>query len=58
MSENLSAKYCQENNKRLKKLVKDIKIFLRKKKKKSNDMIVNVAKISQKMRNESLLSTE
>ena len=35
MSKNLSAKYYQENKERLlKKLVQDIKIFLRKKKKK------------------------
>ena len=35
MSENLSAKYYQENKGRLqKKLVKDIKIFQKKKKKK------------------------
>ena len=45
MSETLSAKYYQENRKRLqKKLVKDIKIFLKKKKKKSNNMVVNVTK--------------
>ena len=35
MSKNLSAKYYQENKKRLqKKVLKDIKIFLKKKKKK------------------------
>ena len=35
MSENTSAKYCQENKERLqKKLVKDIKILLKKKNKK------------------------
>ena len=35
MSKNLSAKYYQENKERLeKKLVKDIKIFLKKKKRK------------------------
>ena len=59
MSKNLSAKYYQENNERLQKnLVKDIKIFLRKKKKKSSNMVVNVTKISQKMKNKSLLSVE
>ena len=43
MSENLSAKYYQENKERQqKKLVKDIKIFLKKKKKKSKSMILNV----------------
>ena len=36
MSKNLSAKYYQENKERLqKKLVKDTKIFLKKKKKKA-----------------------
>ena len=50
MSKNLSAKYYQENNERLQKnFVKDIKIFLKKKKKKSSNMVVNVIKISQKM---------
>ena len=35
MSKNLSVKYCKENKERLqKKLAKNIKIFLRKKKKK------------------------
>ena len=53
MSKNLSAKYCQENKERQqKKLVKVIKIFLKKKKLKSNNMIVNVIK----MKNTSLLS--
>ena len=48
MSQKLSAKYDQENKERLhqKKLVKEIKIFLRKKKKKSDNMVVNVTKIS------------
>ena len=59
MSKNLSAKYYQENKERpQKKLVKNIKIFLKKKKLKSNSMIVNVIKISQKMKNKSLLSIE
>ena len=40
----------------LKKPMKDIKIFLNKKKKKSNNMVVNITKISQKMKNKSLLS--
>ena len=58
MSKTLSAKYYPENKERLQKnLVKDIKIFL-KKKKKSNKMVVNVRKISQKMKNRSLLSIE
>ena len=59
MSENLPAKYYQENKERLqKKLMKDIKIFLKKKKRKSNNMVMNVTKISQKMKNKSLLSIE
>ena len=59
MCKKLLAKYYQENKERLqKKLVKDIKIFLRKKKKKSNNMVVNVTKISQKMKNKTLLSIE
>ena len=41
-----------------KKLVKDIKIFLKKKNKKSNNMVENVTKISQRRKNESLLSIE
>ena len=55
----LSAKYYQENKERLqKKLLKDTKIFLKNKKKKSNNMVVNVTKISQKMKNKSFLSIE
>ena len=41
-----------------KKLVKDIKIFLMKKKEKSNNMAINFTKISQMMKNKSLLSIE
>ena len=60
MSTNLSAKYHQENKEKLqqKALVKNIKIFLKKKKKKSSNMVVNVTKISQKMKNESFLTIE
>ena len=59
MSKRLSAKYYQENKERLQKnLVKDIKMFLKKKKKKSGNMVVNVTKISQKMKNKSLLSIQ
>ena len=44
MSTTLLVKYYQENKEKLqKKLVKDIKIFLKKKKKNSNNMVVNVA---------------
>ena len=55
MSINLSAKCYQENKERL---VKDIKILLKKKKKKSGNIIVNPTKISQKRKNKSLLSIE
>ena len=59
MSKTLSAKYYQENKDRLqKKLVKDIKIFLKKKKKKSYNMVMNVKKISQKIKNKIFLSVE
>ena len=57
MSKTLSAKYYQENNKEYKKkLAKHIKILLKKKKKKSSNMVVNITKIFQKMKNKSLLS--
>ena len=52
MSKNLSAKYYPENKERLqikKKVVKDIKIFPRKKKKKSDNMVLKVTKISKKI---------
>ena len=41
-----------------KKLAKDIRIFLETKKKKSNNMAVNLTKISQKMKNKIWLSIE
>ena len=51
---NLSTKYYQENKERLqKKLLKDIKIFLNKKKKKSDNIAylkIATLKISQKMK--------
>ena len=41
MFKNSSAKYYQDNKEKLqKKLVKDIKVFLKKKKKKSDGMVV------------------
>ena len=59
MSKTLSAKYYQQNKeRRQKKLVKDIKIFLKKKKKKSGYMVMNITKISQKTKNKSLLNIE
>ena len=39
-----------------KRIAKDIKIFLKNKKEKSGNMIVNATKISQKMKNKCLLS--
>ena len=45
MSKNLSAKYYQEDKESLqKRLVKNIKIFQRKKRKKSDNTVVNVTK--------------
>ena len=41
-----------------KKLVKDIKIFLKKGKKKSNNMVGNVTNVSQKVKNKSMPSRE
>ena len=59
MYKDSSAKYYQNNKERLqKKLVKDFKVFLKKKKKKSNDMVVNDTKIYQKIKNKSWMSTE
>ena len=60
MSKVSSAKYFQNNTKLRKKkmLVKDIKVFLEKKKKKSNKMVMNNTRIYQKIENKSLLSIE
>ena len=59
MPKNLSTKCHRENMEILqKKLVKDIKIFLKKKKKKSNNMVMKIGKISEKMKNNILLSIE
>ena len=57
---NLSAKYYQENKERQQKekVEKDIKIFLNKKKKTSDNVVVNVTKTPQKMNNKTLLSME
>ena len=47
MSKDLSAKYNQENKERLQeKLMKNIKIFLKKKNIKSDNMVINATKIS------------
>ena len=48
----------QNKTKQTQNIVKDIKIFLKIEKKKSNNVVVNVTKISQKMKNKSLLSIE
>ena len=59
ISKDSSTKYYQNIKERLQKeLVKDIKAFLKKKRKKSENMIMNDIKIFQKMKNESLLSIE
>ena len=59
MCKNLSAKYYQENKERLlRKAHERFKIFLKKKNKKSDNRVVNVTKISQKMKNKSLLRLE
>ena len=60
MSKNLSAKYYQENKEtHKKKLMKDIKIFLKKEEKeKNNNVVVNATKVSQKLKNKNLLSIE
>ena len=57
MSKNLSVKYYQENKERLpkKKFVKDIKNFLKTKKKKSGYIVVNATEISQKMKKNKLV---
>ena len=56
MSKDLSAKYYENNKERIqKKLVKDIKVFLRKIKKKSNNMVMNGTKIYLNMKKKSLL---
>ena len=41
-----------------KNLVKDTKIFLKKKRKKSSNLVVNVTKISQNSKNKSMLNIE
>ena len=57
MPKTLPAKYYQENKERLKKQARErIKTFLKKKKQKTNNMVVNVTKISQKMKNKSLFT--
>ena len=59
MSKTLSAKYYQEYKERLRK--KDCKRYQnlsKEEKEKNGNMVVNVTKISQKIKNKSLLSVE
>ena len=59
MSKDSSGKYYQNNKERLhKKLVKDIKVFIKKKKKKSGNVVLSDTKIYQNMKNECLLIIE
>ena len=59
MSKNLSVKHYQENKERLQKKAREIYQNLSKEeKKKSYNMVVNVTKISQKMKKINWLSTE
>ena len=56
MFKDSSAKYYHINKERLQKnLMKDIKVFLKKKKKQSNKMVRNNTKNCQKMKNKGLL---
>ena len=56
----LSAKYYQDNKERLQKIVKDIKVLLKKikKKKNRNNMDMSDTKASQKMKSNGWLSIE
>ena len=57
MSQNSSAKYYQDSQERLqKKLVKDIKVFL--KRRKRDNWVVNDTNIYQKMKSKDWLSIE
>ena len=59
MCEDSSAKYYKYYKERLeKRLMKDIKVFSKKEKKKSNNIVVSYIEISLKMRNIVWLSTE
>ena len=60
MSKDSSAKYYQSNKEKLqKKLAKYIEVFIKKKTKKTKNMVVNDTKISKNnMKNKSLLSIE
>ena len=59
MSKNLSAKYYQENKESLqKKVCKRYQNLSKEEKEKNYNMVVNVTKIFQKMKNKRLLSIE
>ena len=59
MPKDSSGKYYQNNKESLqKKLLKGIKIFLKKEKKKSNNIVVSNTKIYQKIKRKSFLSIE
>ena len=59
MSKNLFAKYYQENKEKLQiKAPERYQNLSKEEKEKSSNMVVNVTKISQKMKNKSLLSIE
>ena len=59
MSKDSSAKYYQSNKEILQKqLMKNVEVFINKKKKRSNNMVVKYTKIYQKKKNKSLLSIE
>ena len=58
MCKTLPAKSYQKQTKTTKKLMNDIKFFLKKKKKKTDNIAVNVTKISRKMKSKSLLCLE
>ena len=56
MSKDSLATYYKNNKERLqRKLMKDIKVFVKKKKKKSDNIVVNDTKIYQEIKNKSLL---
>ena len=57
-SKNLSAKYYQENKKDYKKAHEKYQNLSKEEKEKNGSMVMNFTKISQKMKNKSLLSIE
>ena len=59
MSKNLSTKYYQENKERLQNKARETYQELSKEEKeKSDNMVVNLTKVSQKIKNKGLLSIE